>query len=135
LPGSTAAPGPAASQAAGNPSRTPNLDAVPSISLKDGLTATVNVVIQQKNDVLLVPNRAISRQGRDTVVQVVNATGTEPRVVQTGVSDVLNTEITSGLKEGEQVSITVSSTSSTSSTQRPGGNAGFGGMGVPIRIP
>jgi hypothetical protein len=95
------------------------------VTLKSGLSSTVNITIQEKNDVLLVPSRAISRQGRNSVVQVITGTTTETRIVQTGVSDSANTEIVSGLNEGDQIS--VASSSSATPTNRPGGIPGMGG--------
>jgi multidrug efflux pump subunit AcrA (membrane-fusion protein) len=95
------------------------------VTLKSGLSSTVNITIQEKNDVLLVPSRAISRQGRNSVVQVVTGTTTETRIVQTGVSDSANTEIVSGLNEGDQIS--VAGSSSATPTNRPGGIPGMGG--------
>jgi hypothetical protein len=96
-----------------------------AIPLKDGLSSTVNIMIAESDNILLVPSRAISRQGRNTVVQVVTGTTTETRTIQTGISDSTNTEIVSGLNEGEQISLPTS-TSSTP-TNRPGG--GFPGVG------
>jgi HlyD family secretion protein len=105
-------------------------------SLKDGLSAVVNILVQSRNNVLMVPNRAITRQGQTTTVQVVSGKTTETRTVTTGLSDSSNTEITEGLSEGEQVLIKSStSTSSTSTTsnnlnQGPGG-PGIGGIPLP----
>ena len=62
-------------------------------------------MIQEKNNVLMVPSRAITRQGQTSTVQKANGTGTEPTTVQTGITDGTNTEIVSGLNEGDQVSI------------------------------
>jgi multidrug resistance efflux pump len=98
------------------------------IPLKDGLSATVNIMVAESDNILLVPNRAISRQGRNTVVQLVTPTGTEARTVQTGISDSTNTEIVSGLNQGDQVSLPTGTSSSTPANSiRPGG--GFGGVG------
>jgi macrolide-specific efflux system membrane fusion protein len=101
---------------------------VQPVSLKSGLSAVVNITIQEKNGILLVPNRAISRQGRNTVVQIVTGTTTEARTVQTGISDATNTEIVSGLNEGDQISLSTGTPSATpSNTNRPGGIPGIGG--------
>jgi hypothetical protein len=125
-----------------NPSRTPGATptrtpgATPSgtlpagiaqqtINLKDGLSATVNIVIQEKDSVLMVPSRAISRQGRTTTVQVVKGTSTEAQTIQTGITDGTNTEVTSGLNEGDQVMI-----QSIAATPR-GGGLGGGGIRLP----
>jgi HlyD family secretion protein len=94
------------------------------VSLKDGLSATVTVPIQQKDNVIIVPNRAIKRQAGNTTVQVIKGTALETRAVKTGLSDGTNTEITEGLSEGEQVQITTTS----STTGGFGGPPGGGGM-------
>jgi len=94
--------------------------------LKDGLSATVNIPVQERDNILLVPNRAISRQGRNSVVQVLNGTTTEARTVQIGISDSTNTEVVSGLNEGEQISISTGA-SSTTPANRPGAVPGIGG--------
>jgi len=95
----------------------------PSI-LRDGLSATVNIVIQEREDVLMVPSRAITRQGQTTTVQKVVGTGTEQTPVQTGITDGTNTEIISGLNEGDQVSIQPRSTS-TNTNQGLSQGGGF----------
>jgi hypothetical protein len=105
--------------------------------LKEGLTITVSILVEEKNDVLMVPNRAITYQGREAYVQVVSPDGTiEARLIQTGISDSQNTEVTSGLSEGEQVVIpqTTTTTPTTSQQGSPGGMMmpfGVGGEGPP----
>jgi HlyD family secretion protein len=89
-----------------------------NVTLKDGLSATVSIISQQKNNILIIPSKAITRQGGSSTVQVVKGTGTETRTVTTGMTDGTSTEITSGLAEGEQVVIKTTSTSSTSSTTK-----------------
>ncbi|MEE9198958.1 MAG: efflux RND transporter periplasmic adaptor subunit [Dehalococcoidia bacterium] len=73
------------------------------IALKDGLTASTEIVIDSLRDVLLVPSRAVSRSGDDRVVQVVVSGKLQERVVETGTSSEGQTEILSGLSEGEKV--------------------------------
>jgi multidrug efflux pump subunit AcrA (membrane-fusion protein) len=103
--------------------------------LKEGLSVTVSILISQASDVLLVPNGAITYQGRDTYVQVVLPDGTtEERAIQTGISDWQYTEVTDGLSEGEQVVVPETTSTSTSTTsqqgfQGPGGNGFFIGGG------
>jgi HlyD family secretion protein len=102
-----------------------------NITLKQGLSATVTIIISQKNDVLLVPNRAISKQGKNTVVTVIKDGVTETRTITTGLSDLSNTEVTSGLSEGEQVLVTASSSTSSSSSSQTGEMRIFQGGGPP----
>jgi hypothetical protein len=97
--------------------------------LKEGLSVVVSIVIQEANDVLLVPNRAITYQAGEAHVQVVAADGTtEDRTIQTGISDYQNTEVTNGLTEGEKVIVPQSATTTTSATQDQGQQ---GGMMIP----
>ncbi|MCL5111182.1 MAG: efflux RND transporter periplasmic adaptor subunit [Chloroflexi bacterium] len=71
--------------------------------LPSGMTASVTVVTEQKDNVLLVPNRALRTQNRARVVQVQTANGLEARPVTVGLSNDTLTEVTSGLQEGETV--------------------------------
>jgi multidrug efflux pump subunit AcrA (membrane-fusion protein) len=104
-------------------------------SLKDGLSATVTIILDQASNVLVVPSRAISRQGQAYTVQVKNGETTETRAVKIGTSDDSNTEITEGLTEGETIVYTSSSSSSSSSNSGnqnfPGGGMGDMGGGPP----
>ena len=71
-----------------------------------GLTASATIVIDQKDDTLLVPNRAVRRQGREQVVDVMGADGKPvTRTVRTGVQNDQMVEISEGLQEGDQVVI------------------------------
>jgi RND family efflux transporter MFP subunit len=74
--------------------------------LPSGMTASTTITIDEKDDVLVIPNRAVRRQGRDQVVEVMGADGKPAtRIVRTGVQNDTLTEITDGLAEGDQVVI------------------------------
>jgi len=76
--------------------------------LRGGLTATADIITGMRTDVLQVPNRAIKGLAGDFWVDVVTNASTaaiEKHPVKTGVQNKRNTEIISGLKEGEQVLI------------------------------
>jgi len=69
--------------------------------------------------VLLVPNAAITTEGRQSYVQVVTSTGaTEQRAIQTGISDYQFTEVTEGLSEGEQVIVPQGTVTTTTTEER-----------------
>jgi HlyD family secretion protein len=110
-------------------------NATTDLSLKDGLSATVTIILNQASNVLVVPSRAISRQGQSYTVQVKSGETTETRTVKIGTSDDSNTEITEGLTEGETIVYTSSSSSSSSSNSGnqnfPGGGMGDMGGGPP----
>lgn len=72
--------------------------------LKAGMSATADVVISERSDVLLVPSRAIGEDSQGSpVVQVVVNGQIEERAVVIGITDGSQTEIVSGLNEGEIV--------------------------------
>jgi multidrug efflux pump subunit AcrA (membrane-fusion protein) len=112
-------------------------------SVLPGMTATVNVVYEQRLDALLVPNRALRRQGNDQVVDVLTPGGQiEARPVQRGMTNEQVTEITGGLAEGDQVVVSITgagaSAPSASAASGPGASApmppppgGFGGPPPP----
>jgi len=97
-------------------------------SLREGLSVTVNILKENKHNVLLVPSKAITKQGTTASVQVLKDDGTkETRIIKTGVNDSRNTEVTQGINEGEK--IVVQSTTSTASTTAKSGTTSGGGMG------
>lgn len=73
--------------------------------LRPGMTVDVSVLTAAREDVLIVPDSAIDRSGGKTVVQVLPEGAEEPvdRDVEVGVTDWENTEIISGVEEGETV--------------------------------
>jgi RND family efflux transporter MFP subunit len=101
-----------------------------AVQLREGMSVTISIVITQKNNVLLMPNQAISRQGGKTVVNVLKNGLSELRPITTGISDWQYTEVTDGISEGEQVIIPkATATTTTSGQQRqPSLLPGRGGM-------
>lgn len=72
--------------------------------LKVGMSASADIVIATRENVLLVPDRALSKNEAGENVVTVRIDGTDQaKVVTTGISDGLQTEITGGLKEGDTV--------------------------------
>jgi HlyD family secretion protein len=78
---------------------------VPSDSkLRVGMSATADIIVQQRENVLLVPERAIEHDSQGNPMVWVKTDGQiEERAVVTGISDGLQTEILGGLNEGEIV--------------------------------
>ncbi len=72
--------------------------------LRPGMSASADIIISSKSNVLLVPSRAISKDSEgNSIVKVVTGGQTQDRQVVTGISNDLQTEIISGLSEGETV--------------------------------
>lgn len=77
-----------------------------SSELHPGLTAHVDIVIEKAEDALVVPVASVVETGRQTLVTRVDEGGVQEVVaVETGISDGLQVEIRSGLREGEHVLI------------------------------
>ena len=68
------------------------------------MTANVDITIEEKDNVLIVPNTALLPQGTGHVVEVVNSNNTTQKVpVEIGLSDGAQTEIISGINEGTTI--------------------------------
>lgn len=92
-----------------------------------GLNA--DIIVVEHDGVLYVPSAAIKTQNGKKTVSLVNGSLSDTVEVTTGISDSSNTEILSGLKEGDTVLI--SSLPTTGFTnQTTNQNRGFGGGGV-----
>jgi HlyD family secretion protein len=78
------------------------------ITLRAGYSANADVIIREKKDVLVLPERLVTFEdgGKKTFVELPQADPkAEPKKaeIKTGISDGLNVEVVSGLKKGEKV--------------------------------
>jgi len=74
----------------------------PDSKVRVGMSATADIIVQQRENTLLVPERAIERDSEGNPMVWVKLNGQiEERPVVTGISDGLQTEILDGLDEGE----------------------------------
>ena len=88
----------------------------PSPELKDGMSATAEVEVARRDNVLSIPNTVIRGTVQNPFVVVLVNGKEENRQVTLGLSDGANTEVLSGLQEGEQVVVP-----SLPSSQQSGG--------------
>ena len=84
------------------------LDPAEEITLRAGYSATADLVIREKNDVLVIPERLVlfEDDGAKTFVEIPGeGIDAEPRKVEivTGLSDGLSIEVAEGLAEGGQI--------------------------------
>lgn len=84
------------------------LDPNQDVTLRAGYSANADVIIREKKDVLVLPERLVTFEdgGNKTFVELPGADPkAEPKKVEvkTGISDGLNIEIVSGLKKGDKV--------------------------------
>jgi HlyD family secretion protein len=75
-----------------------------SATLRAGYSANANIIVRKKENALTLPERVVTFRGDSAFVKVpLGPAGEESRVVKTGLSDAINVEILSGLKEGDEV--------------------------------
>jgi macrolide-specific efflux system membrane fusion protein len=75
--------------------------------LRPEMTTNVTIALETRKNVLTVPTSAITRERGERYVTVLEGEKKIQRKVKTGWKDNGSTEIISGLKEGEQVLITI----------------------------
>jgi len=86
----------------------------PAEEFRDGMTAAAEVIIERRDDVLLIPNRAIRGTLENPTVLVLVDEQAEEREIALGLTDGITTDGLSGLEEGEKVELPASG-------ERPGG--------------
>ena len=78
--------------------------AKPNLTLRPGMSVNVAITSQSKDNIIVVPSRAIESIGPRKYVNVVGADGSSSKVeVQTGISNGTTSEILSGLQPGQQI--------------------------------
>jgi HlyD family secretion protein len=99
--------------------------------LKDGLTAEAAVLVNALNNVLVVPNSAVLRQGAQTFVNTPGPDGTPVRVpFQAGAVGDDNTQVLTGLNEGQPILMPEGRVGpAPAPAPGPGGGRGGGGGG------
>lgn len=100
----------------------------PPESVKPGMTASVSVVLDKREDVVTLPTAAVSSTGTTAVVTVRGKEGTESqRTIGVGLRGDNAIEITSGLGAGETVVTRTTTPGGGGTNFRPPGGGGFGG--------
>jgi RND family efflux transporter MFP subunit len=88
----------------------------PSAELKDGMSATAEVVVERRDNVLLIPNAVIRGTLENPKVVVLIDGQQEERQITLGLSDGFNTEVLSGLEDGEEVVVPAPTSTQQSSS-------------------
>jgi HlyD family secretion protein len=73
------------------------------VTLRAGYSANANIIIKKKENILFLPERVITFRNDSAIVKVAVMDKELERVIKTGLSDAINVEIVSGLKEGDEV--------------------------------
>jgi len=76
--------------------------------LKPGMTANVTIIGEKKDDIVVVPIRAIfsNDDGEDIIYKVTNDTLTTEMIVKTGINNFQQVEIIDGIAVGDTISLT-----------------------------
>jgi len=106
----------------------------PPDTVKPGMTASVDVVVSQRDNVLELPTADITSRNGTATVTLLRSGKQVPQVVETGLVGDQTTEITSGVTEGDvvvapTVSITATGTGTGARTGTGTGAGGLGGTG------
>lgn len=90
------------------------------------MSASANIIIESKNDILIAPLSAVQAEADQSTVRILRNDIEQVIPVEVGISSDSQIEIVSGLSEGELI-ITGTSTSNNTSIQ---GSSPFGGFGA-----
>lgn len=94
------------------------------------MSTTANIILETKNDALLVPSTAVQKQEDQSIVRLMKGKLEQTVTVETGLVSDTQTEILSGLSEGDEVvTSTLTSNGSQSRSGSVFGGGGFGGAG------
>ena len=103
----------------------------PNDQVKPGMSDSMAIVTKVDQDVILVPNSAVSTKQGVSSVQVMGASGTPtPTQVTIGPANTMDTEILSGVNDGDTIVTQTKSGSTATTAARPAAGIGGGGGGV-----
>ncbi len=103
------------------------LSDVENTDLIPGMNVSATIVLEKKDDVLLIPTTAVKRGNKVKML----GSGEEVEI-ETGIDDGTQVEVLSGLSEGDQVEIADIPTKSVEDTMMQGMQGGMGGeRGMP----
>ena len=81
-----------------------SIEAPEEVRLRAGFSANADILVEERNDVLVIPERVVTFEGDSAWVEVPGPSGTrERRSIRTGLSDAIHVEVLSGLEEGEAI--------------------------------
>ena len=70
-----------------------------------GKSVSVELILQKREDVILVPRNVVSMYSGESYVQVLEDGIKKERVIETGIKNAAYIEVINGLSEGEEVII------------------------------
>jgi multidrug efflux pump subunit AcrA (membrane-fusion protein) len=101
-----------------------------SDAILSNMAGSASIITQTKDNVLLVPVSAVQKQTDGSLyVRVMKDNKPVEKAIEVGLSSSSETEIISGLSEGEIVITSIISANTSSGSSRNGATSVFGGMG------
>ncbi len=80
------------------------IEAPEEIRLRAGFSANADILMEERRDVLVIPERVVTFEGDSAWVEVPGrGDAREKRVIRTGLSDAIQVEVVDGLEEGDTV--------------------------------
>ncbi len=79
----------------------------PRSILRPGMNASLDIISEERKNVLFIPNDAIKEKGKNKLVFVMENGKQLPREITTGVNNYEYTEVISGINEGEVINKTL----------------------------
>ncbi len=102
----------------------------PDSAIYSNMAANAKIITAVKDNALLVPSTAVQTSNGQATVRVIKNGQIQSVPVGTGDSNDTDTEITSGLSEGDTVVTSIITTAGSKATSSPFGGASFGGNRV-----
>jgi len=112
-------------------------------NIRPGMSTSVSIITENKSNVLLISNSAVKTQGNNYYVEIMENGQTTPtrKTVEIGISNDTQTEIISGISEGDKVVTKTSASTNNTSSSNSSSNqnntndrGGPGGTGELMRI-
>ena len=104
--------------------------------IKPEMSVTASIITEVKQNVLIAPNGAIKQSGDFKYVEVLENEKPNQAEVQTGITNDTETEIKSGISEGQEVvTQTISGSSSSNSNNNKSSSSGFRMPGMGGGVP
>lgn len=97
--------------------------------IRPGMSVSASIIHDVKSDALLVPNGALKSDADGSYVQVLKNNIPKRKAVEVGISNSMNTEIVSGLSEGDRVVTKTVDPNISATAQSAGGGLRLPGLG------
>ena len=74
-----------------------------SVRIYSGFNATAELVLVEKEDIMLIPEVCLTFRNDSVFVDVIKHGKPESRQIETGISDIINIEVISGISEDDKI--------------------------------